>query len=356
MPDRLLINLSFLTPQPTGIGTYAANIFPHLQQLEPTLLTSQKFENYTCYQIPENLTPDRGTKGQINRLLWTQFDLPKISKKLQSNLIFSPLPEAPLYASCRSIVTVHDLIPLRFFKNFSRLTAYFRYYIPQVLRQAEHIICDSQATLEDVVKFFGISDKKMTAVPLACDKNNFRYLDLPAKNYFLYTGRHDPYKNLERLIAAFATLPDRSNCELWLAGPPNAYTPQLIEQVAELGLKSSVKFLGYVSYNQLPVLMNQAIALVFPTLWEGFGLPILEAMACGTPVITSNISSMPEVAGNAALLINPYSIGEIAEAMQTVATNSQVRSNLKTASLAQADRFSWEKTGTATANILQQYL
>jgi glycosyltransferase involved in cell wall biosynthesis len=356
MSDRLLINLSFLTPEPTGIGTYAANIFPYLQQLEPTLLTSQKIENYTCYQIPDYLTPDRGTKGQINRLLWTQFELPKIYQKLRSNLIFSPLPEAPLYSRCRSTVTVHDLIPLRFPQKFSRLTAYFRYYIPQVLQQAQHVICDSQATLKDVADFFQISDKKMTAVPLACDKNNFRYLDLPAKNYFLYAGRHDPYKNLARLIAAFANLPDRSNCELWLAGPPNAYTPQLIAQVAELGLKASVKFLGYVPYTQLPILMNQAIALVFPTLWEGFGLPVLEAMACGTPVITSNISSMPEVAGKAALLIDPYSIGEITEAMQTIATNSQLRSNLKTASLAQADRFSWEKTGTTTANILQQYL
>ncbi|MGL5063633.1 MAG: glycosyltransferase family 4 protein [Microcoleus sp.] len=352
----MLINLSFLTPEPTGIGTYAANIFPHLQHLEPTLLTSQTIENYPCYQIPDNLTPDRGTKGQINRLLWTQFELPKIYRNLNSNLIFSPLPEAPLYSKCRSVVTVHDLIPLRFFKKFSRLTAYFRYYIPQVLSQAEHIICDSQATLEDAVRFFRVSDKKMTVVPLACDRNNFRFLDLPPKNYFLYTGRHDPYKNLERLIAAFATLPDRSNYELWLAGPPNAYTPQLQTQVAELGLQPSVKFLGYVPYTQLPVLMNQAIALVFPTLWEGFGLPILEAMACGTPVITSNISSMPEVAGNAALLINPYSVGEIAEAMQTAATNAQVRSNLKTASLTQADRFSWEKTGMATANILQKYL
>jgi glycosyltransferase involved in cell wall biosynthesis len=352
MSDRLLINLSFLTPEPTGIGTYAANIFPYLQQLEPTLLTSQKIENYTCYQIPDYLTPDRGTKGQINRLLWTQFELPKIYQKLRSNLIFSPLPEAPLYSRCRSTVTVHDLIPLRFPQKFSRLTAYFRYYIPQVLQQAQHVICDSQATLKDVADFFQISDKKMTAVPLACDKNNFR----PAKNYFLYAGRHDPYKNLARLIAAFANLPDRSNCELWLAGPPNAYTPQLIAQVAELGLKASVKFLGYVPYTQLPILMNQAIALVFPTLWEGFGLPVLEAMACGTPVITSNISSMPEVAGKAALLIDPYSIGEITEAMQTIATNSQLRSNLKTASLAQADRFSWEKTGTTTANILQQYL
>lgn len=356
MSNSLLINLSFLTPEPTGLGTYAANLFPQLQKLEPTLLVSQQIEDYTCYQIPENLTPNRGTKGQINRLIWTQFELPKIYQKLQSNLIFCPIPEAPLYSKCRYIVTVHDLIPLRFAQRFSRLTAYFRYYIPQVLRQAEHIICDSEATAADVAKFFQIPPQKMTAIPLACDNLNFRYLDLPAKNYFLYTGRHDPYKNLERLIAAFASLADRTNYELWLAGPSNAYTPQLIAQVEQLGLQSSIKFLGYVSYSQLPVLMNQAIALVFPTLWEGFGLPILEAMACGTPVITSNLSSMPEVAGDAALLVNPYSVGEIAHAMQTIATDSKVRLNLKKASLARSAEFSWHKTGEATANILQKYL
>jgi glycosyltransferase involved in cell wall biosynthesis len=356
MSNSLLINLSFLTTEPTGIGTYATNLFPELQKLEPTLLISQKIDNYNCYQIPETLTPDRGSKGQIDRILWTQFNLPQIYHKLRSHLIFSPLPEAPLYSGCRYIVTVHDLIPLRFPKRFSRLTAYCRYYIPQVLKQAEHIICDSQATVEDVANFFKIPAKKMTAIPLACDNINYRYLNLPTKNYFLYTGRHDSYKNLERLITAFANLPDRSNYELWLAGPPNAYTPQLIAQVEELGLQALIKFLGYVPYAQLPVIMNQAIALVFPTLWEGFGLPILEAMACGTPVITSNLSSMPEVAGDAALLVNPYSVGEITAAMQAVATDSKLRSNLKTASLARADRFSWSKTGAATANILQQYL
>ncbi|MBE9187917.1 glycosyltransferase family 4 protein [Microcoleus sp. LEGE 07076] len=356
MSNSLLINLSFLTPEPTGIGTYATNLFPQLQQLEPTLLASQQVDNYTCYQIPKTLTPEGGPKGQINRLLWTQFELPKIYNKLYSNLIFSPIPEAPLYSKCRYIVTVHDLIPLRFPQKFSRLTAYFRYYIPQVLRQAEHIICDSEATAADVANFYQIPRQKLSAIPLACDNINFRYLDLPAQNYFLYTGRHDPYKNLERLIAAFASLADRTNYELWLAGPPNAYTAQSIAQVEQLGLQSSVKFLGYVAYSQLPVLMNQAIALVFPTLWEGFGLPILEAMACGTPVITSNLSSMPEVAGDAALLVNPYSIPEIATAMQTVATDSKVRSNLKKASLARANQFSWHKTGEATAKILQQYL
>ncbi|MFM6278275.1 MAG: glycosyltransferase, partial [Dolichospermum sp.] len=135
-------------------------------------------------------------------------------------------------------------------------------------------------------------------IPLGYDPCHFQFLNLPTKNYFLYIGRQDPYKNLQRLITAFSALPNRNNYELWLVGPSDKrYTPLLEKQVKELEINHLVKFLNYVPYNELPIIINQAIALVFPTLWEGFGLPVLEAMACGTPVITSNISSLPEVAG-----------------------------------------------------------
>ncbi len=109
-------------------------------------------------------------------------------------------------------------------------------------------------------------------------------------------------------------------------------------------------------YDQLPIIINQAIALVFPTLWEGFGLPVLEAMACGTPVITSNLSSLPEVAGDAAILVNPYNTQEITEAMQAVATDSTLRSRLSTLGINRASQFSWAKTGQATVEVLQRYL
>lgn len=353
----LLINLSFLIPEPTGISTYATNVFPFLQSLNPTLLTANKIHPYSCYPVPDNMTPAQGTKGHLRRLLWTQFKLPKLYQSLQSTLLFSPLPEAPLFTGCRYIVMAHDLIPLRFPKPFSRLTAYFRYYIPQVLSQAEHIICNSQATAQDLTDFFQIPASKITPIPLACDFNSFRFLNLPTQNYFLYLGRHDHYKNLQRLITAFASLNSLENYELWLAGPTDTlYTPTLKIQVAELGLETRVKFLNYVEAGELPKIINQAIALVFPSLWEGFGFPVLEAMACGTPVITSNLSSMPEVAGDAALFINPYNVQEIAAAMQTVANNTDLRSHLRTLGLARANSFSWEKTGRATAELLEKYI
>jgi glycosyltransferase involved in cell wall biosynthesis len=343
--------------KPTGISTYAINLFPALESLNPTLLVGQKIDNYNCYPVPQNLTPEQGRKGHFSRLWWTQFQLPKIYRDLKANLLFSPIPEAPLFSDCRYVVTVHDLIPLRFPNRFSPLTNYNRYCLPFVLQQAQHIICDSESTARDVTNFFQIPAQKVTPVLLAHDADNFRFLDLPTSNYFLYIGRHDPYKNLPRLIQAFAALKNCYDYELWIAGSTDPrYTPELKLLAEELDIASQVKFLEYVPYRDLAQLMNRAIALVFPSLWEGFGLPVLEAMACGTPVITSNLSSLPEVAGDAAILINPYHVEEIADAMQLVAENGGVRNSLRQAGIARSSKFSWKKTGLATAAVLQQYL
>lgn len=305
--------------------------------------------------MPPNLNPDYGTKGHLRRLLWTQLQLPQIYKQLRASLLFSPVPEAPL-ANCRYIVTVHDLIPLRFPKPFSPLTNYQRYYIPQVLAKATHILCNSTATAQDITHYFHIRASKITPILLAHDANHFRFLNLPRSNYFLYIGRHDPYKNLHRIIAAFAALP-YCDYELWLAGATDPrYTPTLKADIDRLGITAQVKFLDYVPYNQLPTVINNAIALVFPSLWEGFGLPVLEAMACGTPVITSNISSLPEVAGDAALLVNPYNTGEITAAMQAIVSDSKLRSHLSMHGLARASQFSWTKTGLATVEVLSRFL
>jgi glycosyltransferase involved in cell wall biosynthesis len=251
----------------------------------------------------------------------------------------------------------HDMIPLRFPKRFSPLTPYHRYYTPQVFKQAQHIICNSQATANDITKFYQIPSNKITPIPLACDRSHFRFLNLSTKNYFLYIGRQDSYKNLQRLITAFSALPSRGDYELWLVGPTDKrYTPLLQTQVEELGINHLVKFLNYVPYDELPIIINQAIALVFPSLWEGFGLPVLEAMACGTPVITSNISSLPEVTGDAAILINPYNTEEITAAMQTIVNDSESRKQLSQQGIKRANQFSWEKTGLATVEILKKYI
>ncbi|MGL5080547.1 MAG: glycosyltransferase family 4 protein [Microcoleaceae cyanobacterium] len=357
MPGKLLVNLSILIPEPTGISVYANGILPQLKVFDPILLAANSQPGFSYYPVPKTMTPAQGTKGHLQRLIWTQFKLPKLYRKLHGDLLFSPLPEAPLYSDCRSIVMAHDLIPLRFPRKGSRLTAYFKYYIPQVLSQAEHIVCNSIATAQDLTQFFNIPETKITPIPLAYNSKQFKFLNLPTHNYFLYIGRHDAYKNLQRLITAFANLPNYSDYELWLAGPTDkTYTPHLKAQVKGLNLEPYVKFLNYVSATDLTRIINRAIALVFPSLWEGFGLPVLESMACGTPVITSNLASLPEVGGEAVIYINPDQVEEMTIAMKFLAENAQERSRLRQLGLDKAAQFSWEKTGRKTAQVIEQYL
>ena len=358
----MLINISIINNKPTGISNYSCNLLPYLISLHPTLLTAKKYQGFNCHKISQYLTPAYGTKGHFDRLVWTQFQLPKIYRKLKSQLLFSPVPEAPLWSQCRSVVMVHDFIPLRFPKRFSPLIPYHRYYVPQVLKQAKHIICNSQSTADDIIKFCEIPSSKISPILLGYDSQHFQASSelgqrSPNRPYFLYIGRHDPYKNISRVISAFAHLQPQDEYQLWLSGPSDKrYTPALKKQVQELDIEDQVKFLDYVPYDDLPKIISGAIALVFPSLWEGFGLPVLEAMACGTPVITSNLSSLPEVAGDAAILIDPYRVEEITDAMQAIANDTGLRSHLSQLGLQRATQFSWQKTGQATAEVLKRFL
>ncbi|MBR8830939.1 MAG: D-inositol-3-phosphate glycosyltransferase [Chroococcopsis gigantea SAG 12.99] len=350
----LLVNLSFLGQKYTGITTYTKNLFPHLQSLQPTLLTSQLFPEFNCHPAPDNLTQEGGTKANIRRLLWTQLQLPRIYTGRKASLLFSPVPEAPLGNKTRYVVTVYDLIPLRFPK-FSPLTFYSRYYLPRVLRGAEHIICISQCTKQDLMDYFGIPGEKMSVIMLGYDRSHFIPLSLPTLPYFLYLGRYDPHKNISRLITAFSRI--SGDYELILIGAFDPrFTPGLQRQVKELGLESRVKFLDYVSYQDLPRYINQALALVYPSLWEGFGLPLLEAMACGIPVITSNLSSLPEVVGGAGILVNPHETKEITGAMAMIGKDGEARKHFSRLGLQQASKFNWEVTGRQTRDLLGRYL
>ncbi len=359
--SHLLVNLSFLLAQPTGLSVYASNVVPHLQPLRPTLLTGQTIADFRCHTVPRNLTPAQGSRGHFNRLVWTQRQLPQLYRQLKASLLFSPITEAPLGPSCRTVVMVHDLIPLRFPRWRSPLTSYCKFYMPLVLRQAEHILCNSQATADDVVNYFQIPADKITPIALGYDQAHFQpgndSLPTREKPYFLFIGRHDPHKNVARLIQAFAQLTNHGDIDLVLAGPTDRrYTPKLIALAEELGVSQSLHCLDYVSYDQLRQLYRQAIAVVFPSLWEGFGFPVLEAMACGTAVITSNLSSLPEVAGDSGLLVDPFSVDEIHQAMAQVWRDDLLRSQLEQRGLARAKEFSWEKTGHLTKQLLAQYV
>lgn len=361
-PDSpLLLNLAMLMQRPTGISTYALNLVPHLAPLQPRLLTAwpDRFPGLDSQLIPGNLTPEQGSWGHARRLAWTQTQLARHYREQRAGLIFSPVPEMPLWRGCRTVVMVHDFIPLRFGRCRSLLTNYFRFVVPQVLNQAVHIICNSQSTADDVIRFCDVPASKITPIPLACDAEHFKPLGLPRQNYFLYIGRHDPYKGIDRAIAAFAQLPrslvEAYDCELWIAGGGDPrFTPGLQAQAVELGLGDRVKFLGYVPYADLPKLLNQALAFVFPSAWEGFGLPVLEAMACGTPVITTSAGAIPEVAADAALLVDPDHLPQLMGAMTRLMQEPRLVEELSQHGLTQAQRFSWLKTGMMVLSTLER--
>lgn len=385
MSDNLFVNLAYLLNRPTGTTSYALNLLPYLQELSPIYLATPASglgDRANIFQVPTHMTAADGTSGHLRRLWWTQFQLPSLIKKLspsfkttltapsaqshsQSPLLFTPIPETPLSflgaRTLRSVVMFHDLIPLRFPEEFGAIKHYFRYYVPQVLAQAEKVICNSQATARDIVDFYGLPAHKIVPIPLGYDAAHFRPdhtapkvltdLNLTNTRYFLTLGRQAPYKNIGAVIQAIAQVPD---CLLIIAGPKDPrYTPKLEKLAEEKEVRSRVKFLSYIPYTQLPALLSHALALVFPSLWEGFGLPALEAMACGTPVIASNLASIPEVTGQAAYLISPQRLSELTCAMNAIATDDSVRQQLSSAGRQRALNFSWQKTGRATADVLR---
>ncbi|WP_204139661.1 glycosyltransferase family 1 protein [Halomicronema sp. CCY15110] len=357
----VLVNLAYLLRRPTGTTNYALNLLPYLAQLQPDYLATTASGLADYHPVPDQMTAEYGMSGHLRRLLWTQFRLPSIYRQLTArspapSLLFSPITEAPLFTRCRCVVMVHDLIPLRF--PVSRAQTWLhRYYVPQVVQMAEHILCNSEATAKDLTEFYGVSPQKITPIALAHDAQHFQLLGLERRNYFLLLGRQTPYKNGAIALQAFAQIPHYRDYELWIAGPEDPrYTPDLKRQADELGITSQVKFLNYVSYDQLPGLLNQALALIFPSLWEGFGLPVLEALACGTPVIASDRASLPEVTGDAALLVNPTDAGAIAHYMHRLTRDPDLVKQLSAAGCDRAAQFSWQRTGEATVEVLQRYL
>jgi glycosyltransferase involved in cell wall biosynthesis len=356
----LPINLSFLMDKPTGISTYARHVAHALgvrDDLNPLFLVADRhhdFAGYRRHSIPGHLTPEQGIRGHGQRLIWTQFTLPRLCRQFLANALFSPIPEAPIGSvnpNFRYAVTAYDLIPLRFPQKATPLLAYHKFYIPEVLRRADRILAISTATARDLRSFLNIETHKIDVIPLAYDHRQYYDRQLPCSNYFVYVGRQEPYKNLDRIIQAMALIPD--DIELHILGKVDSrYAPALQRRAKALRISHRIKFRGYVPEAELPTAIGQAIGLVFPSLWEGFGLPILEAMACGTPVITSNFGSMPEVAGDAALLVDPYNVGMIASAMRLLWHDSVARSHLQAAGLQHVKAFSWEKTGQLTGDAL----
>ncbi len=239
-----------------------------------------------------------------------------------------------------SVVTVHDLTHLRFYSRFH--SAYYNFYLKPLYRLCSAIICVSDYTRREFLEWSGMSPNKVSVVYNSVDRiylENQEAAQLPYR-YVLYPGNHRSYKNLQRLITAYAAsvLPQR-DIHLAMTGDVNQ---TLVEHARRAGVESRLHFLGRVNDEDLPKLYKGALFVAFVSLYEGFGLPIVEAMASGVAVLTSNVSAMPEVAGNAALMVDPYSIKDIAGALDRLAGDTVLRDELVARGREHVTRFDWD--------------
>lgn len=371
---RIGINGRSIFRQLTGVQHYAREVTRALCALKAEDV------DFTVFSGREGRGADAGLPVEASRapagspvrgLVWEQTLLRRMVKNAGIDILFSPANVAPLYPPSSSVVTIHDLSFLLFPEYFSRsFGAYYRNIIPRIVAQASAVITDSESSREDLITHLGLAPEKVTAVHLGVSADFRRRVkkdDLETvrrrhglpQNFFLSVSSLEPRKNLANLVKAYNLLSEEVTAEhkLVLVGAGNRLfsDPGLAEVISQVQ-SGSVIAPGYIPEEDLPSIYRMATALVFPSLYEGFGLPVLEAMAASTPVITSNRSCLPEVAGQAAALIDPGNVEEITAAMELLANDSGTRNLLIERGKVRASQFTWEKTAAETLRVLRSVI
>jgi glycosyltransferase involved in cell wall biosynthesis len=276
----------------------------------------------------------------------------------------------PVLPGTHTLLTVHDLSFVRAPETTTPvLKAYLDQVVPRSVRRATHVLADSQATKDDLVELYGTPPEKITALLggvnpefAPCADRDARQAvrqryNIPDNPYIFSIGTVQPRKNYARLIKALAALgPEFADEHLVIAGGRGWLDGPIYQAVREFGLDERAHFIGFARDEDLPALYSEARCLAYPSLYEGIGLPVLEAMACGAPVITSNISSLPEVAGDAALLVDPYDVEALSDALRRLLTDDTLRAKLVARGFEQAAHFTWTRAARQLADIYQRML
>ncbi|MBI1845729.1 MAG: glycosyltransferase family 4 protein [Candidatus Rokubacteria bacterium] len=360
MPPRrsIAVNAAIVGARPTGLGHYALHAIAALDALGErlTVYTPRpdlvRAPGATVRALTDAVTPERGAAGHLARLIWVQSGLRMRVRRDRPDVLLNLMPEGLLWPAVPQVTTVYDLLPLWFPSEYPRQQYYFRHYVPAVLRHSRAVLVISESTRRDVQRFYGVPAAKVHVVLAGYDAGAYN-LDggdahPSSEPYALYVGNVMPHKNLLRLVEAFAAAvpqgPGRLVVRGW--GRPR-HVAALRRRIDALGIAARVDWQPYAPADELPRLYRGARMFLLPSLYEGFGLPVLEAMACGAPVITSSRSSLPEVAGDAALLVDPEDTGALAQAMTRLFADDGLAKDLRERGLARVGLFSWEKTGRA---------
>jgi glycosyltransferase involved in cell wall biosynthesis len=348
----------------TGTGVYTTQLIRHLHSLPDLELN--------VIQEPQDLRTGRGLLGYpvqvVRRLDWYQRKLPQWLKQERFDVFHGPAFFVPLRCPCPSVVTVLDLTTFLFPKQFDpRFRFYLNTLLPRILRNASAVMAISEHSRQDLLRIFSMDPAKVHVTYPGIDHARFRpEIAIDPKlvhriglrsDYVLHVGTLVTRKNIPALLRAVAKLRSAGrwgDLQLVLAGPETPGVPgaaEIREEVKRLELEEVTVFTGHVDDEQLPGLYANARMLVMPSSYEGFGFPVLESMASGTPVIASNISSLPEIAGDAALLFAPDDVDALAKAIHEILTSPTAAATLRERGLKQAAGFTWERTAQETARI-----
>jgi glycosyltransferase involved in cell wall biosynthesis len=371
---RIGIDATPLPSDPGGAGNY-------IVQLVRALLASPGEHHFVIFIQRGRLRWFDGTRSPsvewvvtadrppALRLLWEQTALPWLARHYRLDILHSLHYTRPFILPCASVVTFHDLT----FVLFPELhTPLKRRFFPLMMRfsarRSAALLANSESTRQDAMRLLGIPAEKIFLTPLGIGAE-FRPLDDPQVlqhcreqyhlpgQFILYVGTLEPRKNLPLLLRAYARLPQRLEViPLVIAGQPGWMIQDIFRQIEALGIQDRVQFTGYIPAQDLPIVYNLAQVFVYPSLYEGFGFPPLEAMACGTPTITTAVSAMLEQIGDGALLVPPQDEAALAETILKVLDDPKLQQELSARGYRQAARFTWSQTAQATLRVYQQVI
>ena len=360
---RIAINTLATKRQLYGVGHYIKNLISSLSNIDDAneyfLFVSS--ENRCHFKdLKSNFRLVQAPSDRAMRLIWEQSVLPWTLKQKRVDVFHGPTFIAPLVKTCPQIVTIHDmtfhLTPKR---HELHKRIYFGKMIPTMIQRSDLVIAISQSTKNDLLRFVKTREDKICVIHHGVEprfqpvrdeeqlaKVRQKY-DLP-REFILFVGLIEPRKNLKALVDAYVSDSLPREFDLVLAGNLGWNYSGLRDKIAQSGAQNQIRMPGYIADADLPALYSMAATFVYPSLYEGFGLPVLEAMACGAPVITSSVSAMPEVAGDAAILVDPNCVRALADAMQSALKDCRLRHSLSKRGRERAQLFTWEQTARKT--------
>ncbi|MEM4230902.1 MAG: glycosyltransferase family 1 protein [Candidatus Pacearchaeota archaeon] len=351
-------------PNRVGSGEFCFQLINNLSKID-------KKNEYFIF-LPKDPTPDLPKKHKnwnyvvFSSRLWTLLGLSRrlMSYKEKIDVFFSPTHYLPFVTRGPSVIAILDVSYLHFPELFRKKDLYqLKFWGKYSMNKAKKIITISRASKNDIIKEYGVNPSKVVVIyPGIKEISNIKYklsdMDKLKKkykisgNYILFVGTIQPRKNIARLIEAFSKL--ETDLDLVIIGKKGWMWEDILKAPQKFGIENRVKFLHEVPDDELPTFYKNAVCFVLPSLYEGFGLPILEAMKFGCPVLASNVSSLPEAGGDAALYCNPENVDDIAKNLESIIQNSELREQLVKKGFEQVKKFSWENAARETLKVLEE--